>query len=92
MAPKKTIKNNLDSFIDLKDVKDLIISKSSFSIEDISDMLKMYIEAVWFFHFKNKMQSKKYDEDIDTKLKWVYECNNSIIGIINDLNKPKSKK
>jgi len=89
MATKKTIKKDLDNFSDLKDFKDFLLSKSKFTLEDIAELFKIYIQSVWFFHFKKKISWSKYDEDIDLKLRWIYELNKSIQTIIEENDKIK---
>lgn len=77
MATKK-------GFAELDSFKKLLLSKEKFDVEEISELLKLYIESVWFYHFKLKLKWKAADDLIDTKLKWIYEMDASMKVIINE--------
>jgi len=71
-------------FSKLEDFKKFILSKDKFEIEDFEEIFRLYIDSVWYFHFKEKIKWKASDELIDTKLRWVYEMYTSIKWIIED--------
>ena len=57
---------------DLKEFEKLI-KKDKILTSDLPDILDEYIKSVWYVHFNRKLTNNKADEDIDLKLRWVYE-------------------
>lgn len=77
-------------FKELKDFKKFLLSKEKFDLEDFWKLFSLYIDSIWYYHFKNKLKWIKSDEDIDVKLQGVFEMYSSMKIIIDEDNQKKS--